>query len=312
MRLLDGRPVQGAVEGPSAVTIGVFDGLHLGHRRLLERTRAAAAALGGEAIVVTFKEHPDALLRGRPPERLRSEEDRLADLAEAGADTVVRLVFDEALRAMEPAVFAREILVETLHCRRLILGFDAAICRDRTGTAAVFAALGRDLGFRVERVEPVLVDGAPVSSSRIREELRAGAVERAARLLGRPWSFAARVVRGDGRGRRLGFPTANVPLPELVLPAPGVYAVFAAWEGESAPAVCHLGPRPTFGEQGPGRAEVHVLEGEPDLLGRRLRIAFVRRLRGIRRFGGEEELARAIAADAAAARRFLAEHASDS
>ncbi len=310
MRVLDSIPENGG-EG-SAVTVGVFDGHHLGHRKLLETTVARARERGIHSAVLTFREHPDLLLRGEAPPRLQTEEERMRGFEEAGIDLVLRLAFTPEFRDMEAPEFARRLLVGGLQCRALVLGFDSAICKGRSGTVDAFRRLGSELGFTAERADAVLVDGDPVSSSRIREALRAGAVGRAALLLGRPFTFEGIVGEGARRGRTLGFPTANLSLPDLALPKPGVYAVTASpgtggEKEERLPGVCNLGPRPTFEEERGGLAEVHLLDFDGDLYGKRLRIAFHARIRGIHAFPDTEALAARIRRDLDEARRLLAD-----
>jgi riboflavin kinase/FMN adenylyltransferase len=218
------------------------------------------------------------------------------------------LAFDAELAAFPPDRFVREILLERLGARHLVIGYDHGFGRGRSGDADTLRAIGEAAGFGVEVVEPVVDGAAPVSSSRIRQALAAGDVVAAGAGLGRPYGLRGRVVRGDGRGRALGFPTANLVLPDAakLLPLEGIYAVHADVDGADHDAVLHLGPRPTY----PGAAEsieLHVLDFDGDLYGMELGLTFCDRLRGIDRFDGPDALVEAIAADCAAAKRVLVE-----
>ncbi|HHI80241.1 MAG TPA: riboflavin biosynthesis protein RibF [Planctomycetes bacterium] len=306
MRVHEGIPRPGTAKGPSAVTIGVFDGLHLGHKALLETCRTEADKLGGEAVVLTFQDHPDRLLRGKAPPRLQTEEAQLEGLAEAGMDLVVRIPFDEKTRDLSAATFAEEILVQGLGCKTLVLGFDSAICKGREGTLEAFQKLGKTGGFRALRVPPVLVDGKPVSSSSIREALRAGDLDKVARLLGRPWGFQGKVEPGRKLGRELGFPTANVKPPSILLPPYGVYAALVTVEEEDHPAVVNLGIRPSVPSQSPSPlCEAHLLDGPAALEDKVLRFAFLAFLREEKRFPTLDALRQAIAQDCARAQNFF-------
>ena len=310
MQILDGLPGKGTVKGPSAVTIGVFDGLHRGHMALLKRCRAEADTLGGKAIVLTFLEHPDQLLRGEAPPQLMTEADRQRGFEQAGMDIVVRLPFDEKTRSLRVEPFARDILVAGLGCESLVLGFDSAICKNREGNLEAFQALGRQLGFRALRVQPVLVDGEPVSSSKIRTALRQGDISKANKLLGRPWGFEGIAQPGKRLGRKLGFPTANVAPPPILLPPLGVYVAQVTAGGRDHPAVLNLGLRPTLQMDGDPQSksplcEAHLLDGPIELQGKKLRFAFLAFLREEKRFSSLEDLRQAIAEDCAKARNFF-------
>jgi riboflavin kinase/FMN adenylyltransferase len=305
MRRLAGLPTPGAFSKPTAVTVGVFDGMHLGHRALLSRTGARAAEVGGELVAVTFTTHPELVLRGAAPPPLMTLEERLRLLAAAGADACVLVEFTPQVRDLDAETFARDVLAAGLSCRHLVLGHDSAICRGREGTVERFAELGKGFGFGAERIDPVIVDGMKVSSSTIRGALVRGDVALAARLLGRPHVLAGRVVHGDGRGRTLGFPTANLEVPPLCLPAHGVYACRLRWRGGEHAAVVNLGVRPTFGGSRPV-VEAHVLDFTGDLYGADVELAFVERLRAEQRFDSVDALRQQIAADVAAARTRLA------
>jgi len=308
MRVLTGSPSSWALAArPRAVTIGVFDGLHQGHRHVIALLRRRAAELGGlECAVVTFDPHPLTVVAPEhAPRLLTSIEHRLELLAEAGLDLAAVLPFDEAMRRLTSAAFAAAVLHEALTARLVVVGEDFRFGHKRTGNVASLAELGDAHGFAAE-VVPLVGGQAPVSSTRIRAMVAAGDLAGAAAALGRPHEVRGLVVPGDGRGRTLGFPTANVALPvELALPPGGVYAVRAGRLGGALePAVANLGTRPTFG--GIGQAlEVHLLDPPGDLYGATLRVAFVAHLRDERRFDGPGALVTQIAADVAAARLAL-------
>ncbi len=310
MQILDGFPPQGTTKGPNAVTIGVFDGLHLGHKALLQRCRDAARALGGQAIVITFMEHPDQLLRGKAPPRLMTEADQCRGFEEMGMDLVVRIPFDKKTRNMGVEEFSRNLLTEGLGCSLLVLGFDSAICKDREGTLESFQALGKELGFEALRVPPFLVKGKPASSSEIRKALRSGDIPEVNRILGRPWGFEGRVQAGQKLGRKLGFPTANVSPPPILLPPKGVYIARVTADGKEHPAILNLGMRPTLLKEDSAienslLCEAHLLDGPIDLEDKHLRFAFLAFLRDEKRFPCLEDLRAAIARDCEMARNFF-------
>lgn len=291
--------------GPTAVTVGVFDGLHLGHRAMIAATRARALEHGARSLVLSFRDHPDLLLRGEAPLPLMTLEQRLDGLEALGVEVCLLLEFDEAMRQLGAAEFARDLLHGALDCRALLLGFDSAICRDREGTVERFAALGKELGFTSERVPPVYLGDRVISSSAIRRAIVSGRMELVREMLGRPWSLRGPVVGGERRGRAIGFPTANLVPQRLCLPPFGVYAVHAELHGRLHAAVANLGLRPTIGDLEGPLLEVHVLDYDGELYGRELRVHFHSRIREERRFSSLEALKARIHEDCAEARRRL-------
>lgn len=291
----------------SVVTVGTFDGLHRGHVALLAALRAAADRLDLPAVVVTFEPHPLQVVRPHAaPRLLSSRTERVELFAQLGVDRAIFLKFDRALAALPPERFVREILVRRLNVRHLVTGYDHGFGRDRSGDAELLGALGEQLGFAVEVLPPLEVAGGPASSSRVRQAVAHGDVALAAALLGRPYTLRGTVVSGDGRGRELGFPTANLEpdAADKVLPAEGIYAVRAVVEDGLREGVIHLGPRPTY----PGATasiELHLLDFAGDLYGTSIEVRFCERLRGIERFDTETALAEAIAADVRRARGVL-------
>ena len=293
--------------GGSVVSIGVFDGVHLGHRAILSGNVSRARSSGARPTVVTFRDHPKQLLLGRAPRTLTSLEHRLELFRRAGIEHTLVLAFDERLRAMSAAQFAAEVLVRGLSARTFVLGFDSKFGNSRSGTPEEL----RRLGYTVEVVEQVLVRGRAVSSTAIREAVELGDLEAAREMLGRPFSVFGEVVHGDGLGRRLGFPTANVDPHHELLPPRGVYACWARRPLRESlapqPAVVNIGVRPTLDRGGDAelRIEAHLLEFEGDLYGETLELEFVRGLRAEQRFGGLDELCAQIARDISAARAIL-------
>ena len=294
----------------TAVAIGVFDGLHLGHRAILDAALARARAAGGRCVVMSFDPHPDVVLaRGafHSPPPLTPLGEKHRRLAALGVDRFVVLPFTRELASLEPETFVDRHLVEPLAPFALVVGEGFALGRGRSGTVERLRAIGGTRGFEVEAVPLVQMDGGPVSSTRIRQALAGGRVAEAARLLGRRYAIAGRVVTGDRRGRELGYPTANLRLDEdRVIPADGIYAVLAhlPGEGEPRPAAMSIGMRPTFDGQ-LRTLEVHLLDWSGDLVGRPLEVEFVDWIRPELRFESADDLIAAMDRDVAETRRRL-------
>ncbi|MCO5170722.1 MAG: bifunctional riboflavin kinase/FAD synthetase [Planctomycetes bacterium] len=306
---LDDPALPGAFGRP-AVTVGVFDGVHLGHAALLDRLVASARAAGVAPVVVTFWPHPRAVLGGGAPPLITTLAHRVALLRRRGAAGVVVLPFDADVASWPAEVFAERVLAERLAASRVVLGADHRFGRGRRGDVALLARLGERLGFVAEAVPLVETGGVKASSTAVRDALRRGDLDLAGRLLGRPVSVLGHVVRGDQRGRALGFPTANLDLGAALRPPRGVYAVRARTvvrheDGPLLPAVANVGRRPTFTADEQDLVEVHLLEGGRDLYGLDLEVEFVERLRDERRFEGVDALRAQIARDAARAREVL-------
>lgn len=300
---------------PAVVSIGVFDGVHLGHHAILEANLRRAAALDAVPTVVTFQSHPKALLLGRAPRTLTTLEHRLALFARAGIGHTLALPFDERLRNLTPEAFTNEVLVEGLGARAFVLGFDSKFGRDRAGDADLL----RSLGHAVEVVDKVLVDQRAVSSTAIREAVELGDLAAAARMLGRPVAVFGEVVAGQRLGRELGFPTANLDLHHELHPPTGVYAGWARVAGPEArlepgpsiAAVANIGFRPTVSGERTDlpTMEVHLLEGEHSIYGQHLEFEFAERLRGEERFESIDALKAQITRDVARARAILTREA---
>lgn len=291
----------------SVVAVGVFDGVHLGHQRLLHQLLEMSSTLQAVPTVVTFGNHPDQVLHGKAPPLLVSVPHRLRLLRRTGVQRLVLLQFEPRLQNMTPRDFAERVLVRSLRARGLLLGYDSSLGKDRAGTPQCFRALGGELGFEVHTGAPFEVDGQPVSSTAIRSAIARGDLALAHRYLGRyPGAFGT-VVHGSARGRSLGFPTANVALESAALPPAGVYAVEAIVDGTSHRGVANLGTRPTFagGEKDGVVLEVHLLDFDGDLYGRELEVTFRQLLRPERRFPDAAALRAQIALDIAQARTSL-------
>lgn len=303
---------RGAELAPSevgCVTIGNFDGVHLGHQALLASVVERARRYGLPAAVVTFDPHPVRFFRGPAlePFLITTTRQKLACFAALGIELALVVPFDATLAAMDAQAFVQALLVDRLQPREVLVGYDFRFGRGRSGGLDEIAAAGKDR-YRVDAFGPLEDDARPVSSSRVREAVRAGEVEEAARLLGRPFALEGLVVGGDKRGRELGFPTANLaPEPELLEPAFGIY-VSSLVEGERVlPAVTSIGVRPTYYEDeasAPRTVETYVLEApaELDLYDRRVEVQLHRRLRPELKFESTEALVAQIERDVADAR----------
>jgi riboflavin kinase/FMN adenylyltransferase len=305
-------------------TIGNFDGVHLGHRRLLGRVREYADGRGIPAVAITFDPHPLRVISGvQLPDLLTSLPRKLELLREAGMDLALVLRFTPTTAAMSPEEFVRSVMVDGLRLEHLVIGYDYALGKGRAGTCTVLSVLGRTWGFSVEQAPPLIIGGETVSSSLIRERIRSGAMDAVPPLLGRLHSVEGDVIHGQGRGRTLGFPTANVSLGDMLLPPPGVYATWAEIlpDGDVPPnpasvapagtqgrplhmSVTSVGTNPTFGGTSLS-LESHLLNWNEDAYGTTLRLHFARRMRQEMRFSSVRALQNQIAADVRDARETL-------
>ena len=305
MQIAD-TPAAFAALPATGVTIGNFDGVHLGHQALVRRTLEVCGTRGLDCVLVTFRPHPRTVLTPeRPHAPLSTRAERFALLERLGVRHILELPFTRGLAALTPEDFVRGYLLP-LRPRELVVGHDFTLGRGRSGHPELLQQLGRGMGFGVEQVGAVLADGAPVSSTRLRECLAAGDVALARRLLGRPYAVSGQVAHGEGRGRGLGFPTANLDGATTLLPANGVYATRARCGSRRFDAVTNIGMKPTFGGDRL-TVESFLLDAEGDFYGEDLRLEFVARLRGEQRFPDAAALGRQIGADVALARRLLAE-----
>lgn len=284
-----------------ALTIGNFDGVHLGHARLIERLIKLSREANGPAVVFTFDPHPVRLLRPQEAPWPLTWTDRKAQLLNhLGVDCLIAYPTDRALLSLTDREFFEHIVRDKLAARAMVEGPNFFFGRNRTGNIEVLGRLTREAEMRLEVVEPVVVDGAIVSSSRVRELIAAGDVDAARRLLTEPYRIRGIVTHGAGRGAGLGFPTANVAGVDILLPGAGVYGGRALLGGRSLPAAINVGPNPTFGDQSL-KVEVHLIGFHEAIYGELLEVDFVTRLRDVRSFDGVEDLKKQLARDVAAA-----------
>jgi riboflavin kinase/FMN adenylyltransferase len=291
------------------LAVGNFDGVHLGHARLIERLRANADAVDAPAVALTFDPHPIAVLRpGQAPAPLVWTERKVDLLHEAGAHDVGVFRTGPWLLGLTAREFFDRVIVGRFGARGMVEGPNFAFGRDRGGDATLLDTWCHGAGLRFEQVEPTAVDGTLVSSSRVRRDLAEGRVEEAARLLGRPYRLRGVVTHGAARGAGLGFPTANLDGIDTLIPDDGVYATLAFLDGDgpARPAATHIGPNATFGEQD-RKVESHLIDFDGDLYGQTVELAFLARLRGTRKFEGLDDLLAQIRIDVAQAREVCAD-----
>lgn len=292
----------------AVVTVGTFDGVHLGHRDILRRLAARAAAARAPDLLVTFRPHPlEVVNASAAPLLLTPGDEQLEALADSGPLLVAVLPFTPSLAAYSAEQFVMRLLVDRYHMRELVIGYDHGLGRGREGDVAVLRELGERYGFHVEVVPPTLdAAGTPISSSSIRTSIAHGDLDRASRSLGRPYAFRGSVTRGSARGRDLGYPTLNIelPSPRKLLPPHGVYAVRASTSRGMLGGMMNLGGRPTFGEL-ERHVEVHLFEASGDWYGESVSVEVIHRLRDTTRFASVDALVAQLARDADAARAAL-------
>ncbi|MFP4037067.1 MAG: bifunctional riboflavin kinase/FAD synthetase [Desulfobacteraceae bacterium] len=297
------------IKGPfvrPVLTIGNFDGVHRGHHVLFNKVLERAGALGGQGIVMTFDPHPIKVMKpGNGPPLITPTEQKLELISREPVDYIICLPFTREFAAISAEAFVRDILVRKIGVREVVVGYDYSFGAGREGDISLLRYLGDKLGFLVHVIEPVYIDGMLVSSTSIRKFIREGNLEDARRLLGRHYQICGRVVPGQGRGAALlGFPTANlVPVDELV-PKEGVYAVSVDLGGAVFQGVTNIGCNPTFGDA-PLTIETHLMDFSGDILGRNIRITFLRRLRDEMAFDGVNALSSQIARDIQEARELF-------
>jgi len=291
------------------LSIGVFDGVHLGHQYLISHLLATARQRNLMSGVITFDRHPQAVLspKGSLP-WLNNLKDRISFLRKLGVELVAVLPFTQELAQISAGNFV-QFLKKYLKVRGLVIGPDFALGKNREGDASMLKALGKEMGFTVKVIPPFVLNGVAVSSTAIREALTHGNVKQVQKLAGRPFNLSSQVISGIGRGRKLGFPTANLDIkPEQALPGDGIYATIAHINHEPLPSVTNIGLRPTFG--GNKRwVEVYLIDYAGQLYGQKLKIDFIDRLRDERRFENAEELKAQIRKDIEQARLILADKA---
>jgi len=304
IRRLDALP---AASRGGAVSIGNFDGVHRGHIEIVRRLLERAAEVGGPAVVFTFDPHPVRLLRPKQsPPPLTWTERKAELLAAHGVDWIVAYPTDEALLQLSAAEFFERIVRGALDARALVEGPNFFFGHNREGTIQRLGELAAAAGISLDVVPPVAIDGALVSSSRVRELIRSGNVEQAKKLLAAPYRIRGMVTHGAGRGAKIGFPTANLGAVDTLLPAQGVYAGRGWVAGASWPAAINLGPSPTFGDTAV-RVEAHLIGQNEALYGQPLEVDFLTRLRDIRPFESPQALAEQLARDVRAVERIVRE-----
>jgi len=288
----------------TVATVGTFDGVHLGHWSVLQEIGRRAIATDRRSVLVTFDPHPLRIIRPEhAPPLLTTPLEKKEILAESGLDWAVFLSFTKELSKYEPRRFVEEVLLGRLGVEELVIGYDHGFGRDRSGDPETLVAIGAELGFSVDVVSPVNAEDHPVSSSRIRAAIAAADMREARACLGRPYSIRGVVVRGEGRGRGLGFPTANLRVGDRdkLIPPQGIYAVRAVLRSGTYLGALHLGPRPTF-KGSPPTIELHVLDFDEDIYGEEVRVDFIDWLREIRPFATVAALVDQMKEDVEAAR----------
>ncbi len=296
----DPRPAQWV---QPVLALGNFDGLHRGHRKILDRVCRRAAERGTTPVVMTFDPHPPRVIRpDKAPPLLMTPAQKLEALSETGVRGLAVVRFTPDVSRWSPETFVRSVLVDWLHVAEVWVGANFLFGHDRAGNFSTLRALGAQFGFRAEKIDPVRYKDFVVSSTRIRRLITEGRVDEAAALLGHPYSIDGLVVRGDGRGRTIGFPTANLCTENELPPPDGVYATTTTIDGIVWPSVTNVGSRPTVDDSGRLTIETHIFDLDRDLYGRTLRVGFVQRLRDERAFGSLELLTAQIAADCDRAR----------
>jgi riboflavin kinase/FMN adenylyltransferase len=292
----------------SVITLGNFDGLHLGHQELIRKVIRRAKETDARSIVVTFRPHPLKILAPEKcPPLISIYEEKIKLFEKLGIDVLVKIPFTLEFAKMTPGDFVKGILCDMLGAKEIFVGFNYRFGRGREGNITTLKALGERLGFTVREVEQVSLDGEVISSTKIRHLLRDGEVEHAARLLGRTYTITGIVVKGDGRGKDLGFPTANIAPKHSIIPAHGVYAVRLFVRDRFYDGIANIGMRPTF-DKNVLTVEVHVFDFNEDIYGEDISLYFIGKIRDEKRFGSADELIHQIRADVGIARDLLSAH----
>lgn len=292
---------------PTVLTLGVFDGLHLGHQAIMAKVVESAHATKSVATAITFDPHPRAVLHPESaPPLLQTLDQRLANLELLGIKQAIVVKFDKDFASQPAEDFLRHVVHDRLHAKEVYLGKGFAFGKGRGGNIEMLRKMSKALGFVADEVDEVQLRGMRISSSRIRALLAEGRVNLARRMLGRPYGVEGIVIRGDRRGREIGFPTANLKPHNRVIPKFGVYATATLIDGVWRRSVTNIGVRPTFGEQFEPSIEAHVLDFEADIYGDALRVRFLHHIRDERKFNGVDELVAQIRRDAEQARNYFA------
>ncbi len=285
------------------LALGNFDGVHRGHRKILDRVRRVAGERGATSVVMTFDPHPPRVVRpDKAPPLLMTTDQKLEAFARAGLHGAAIVRFNVQLSRWDPETFVRQVLVEWLRVSEVWVGANFLFGHDRAGNFSLLRVLGSRLGFKAEKIDPVRYKDFVVSSTRIRRLVAEGRVDEAGALLGHQYYIDGTVVHGDHRGRLLGFPTANLCTDNELIPPHGVYATTATIDDVVRPSITNVGVRPTVDESGRTVIETHIFDFERDLYGTGVRVGFVQRVRDERRFESLDSLKAQIAADCARAR----------
>jgi riboflavin kinase/FMN adenylyltransferase len=303
MKVFRGFEQRPLVPGGTAVAIGNFDGLHLGHQEILRFLVNIARECRLTSLVLTFSPHPEKIVGGGNTPMIQTLEQRLKGLRASGVEAVVLATFNKAFAGLAVEEFVSRVIVNSLAAKEVVIGENFRFGRNRRGDVEDLRRCGRKMGFAVHPRPAVFKDGRIVSSSQIRNLLTAGKILTANRLLGHPYLIEGRVIRGQGRGRDLGFPTANIRSQNEIAP-PGVFSTLARIQSRLYPSLTNSGSRPTFGA-GPTQVETHVFDFHGHLYRKKIGLNFLRRLRPEKRFSGADELARQICKDIAASRLYF-------
>ncbi len=289
---------------PTAVAIGNFDGVHVGHQRILKTLVAAAIKDGLQSVVLTFSPHPEKVLGRGPIKMIQTLDQRLASIGRSGVDATLVVPFNRRFSSFSTEDFAAKVLAGALKARKVLVGCNFHFGKGRLGDRRTLADLGKKYGFAVSPIPPVLRAGRVVSSSLIRNLLSRGDIGQANRLLGRPYEIAGVVIRGAGRGKELGFPTANLETENEILP-PGVFVSTTGWGRQRFPSLSDVGENPTYGEE-PLHLETYILDLKRGLYGKTLVVRFLKRIRDEKKFENSEALIHRMDKDVALARAYFA------
>lgn len=291
----------------SIVTVGVFDGLHIGHQAVIHHLLTQSEKFNLASVVLTFDPPPLAFLAPEKcPPALTTLPKKIEILERLGVDAVIFARFDSYLQQMSPDTFVQQVLLQRLHARRVIIGYDWQFGKGRSGNAAALKQLGKQYQFGVMIVGPIQLHGVPVHSTRVREAIASSNLDIVSELLGRQYSITGEIVRGEGRGRQIGFPTANIDAGNQMLPPSGVYAIQAKLEGCMFDGVTNMGTRPTFdGEK--FQIETHLFDFEKIVYGKKIEIFFIEKIRDERKFSNPETLIDQIKQDVVQAKAILSQ-----
>ncbi|MGB9594923.1 MAG: bifunctional riboflavin kinase/FAD synthetase [Candidatus Poribacteria bacterium] len=287
-----------------AISFGVFDGVHIGHQALIRRLLDRAKKFGIESVILTFDPHPALATKGQAPPSITTIEKKIELLKSYGIDRVIVKDFNKQFSQLLPEEFVRNILIGKLHAKNIVVGYDCAFGKDRTGDKWLLKELGNKYGILVDIVEPLELDGEVVSSTRLRNAIQQGNLETANKLLGRFYSISGIVVPGKGIGHKIGHATANIQTKNEVLPPSGVYAVKAVLANQTYDGVLNMGLQPTIGD-GQFRIEVHLIDFKGTIYGSEIEILFIKGIREERKFATQRELIEQIEKDEIVAKEIL-------